>query len=102
MAKALYGTLFDWIVLQVNHALAIKQLNVVEVGLYTFSFICEVILCFSHNSVPTDCKLLIAFYKPDTPPSPFICPDKWLTLETSPIKTLYDGQFSLTNNLQCR
>ena len=32
MAKALYGTLFDWIVLQVNHALAIKQLNVVEVG----------------------------------------------------------------------
>ena len=46
MAKALYGTLFDWIVLQVNHALAIKQLNVVEVGLYTFSFICEVILCF--------------------------------------------------------
>lgn len=44
MAKALYGTLFDWIVLQVNHALAIKQLNVVEVGLYTFSFICEVIL----------------------------------------------------------
>lgn len=30
MAKALYGTLFDWIVLQVNHALAIKQLNVVE------------------------------------------------------------------------
>ena len=57
MAKALYGTLFDWIVLQVNHALAIKQLNVVEVGLYTFSFICEVILCFSHNSVPTDCKL---------------------------------------------
>lgn len=36
MAKALYGTLFDWIVLQVNHALAIKQLNVVEVGLQRF------------------------------------------------------------------
>ena len=31
MAKALYGTLFDWIVLQVNHALAIKQSNVKEV-----------------------------------------------------------------------
>lgn len=30
MAKALYGTLFDWIVLQVNHALAVKQLNVKE------------------------------------------------------------------------
>ena len=31
MAKALYGTLFDWIVLQVNHALAVKQSNVKEV-----------------------------------------------------------------------
>lgn len=30
MAKALYGTLFDWIVLQVNHALAVKQSNVKE------------------------------------------------------------------------
>ncbi|KAJ7385785.1 hypothetical protein OS493_013819 [Desmophyllum pertusum] len=30
MAKALYGTLFDWIVLQVNHALAMKQSTVVE------------------------------------------------------------------------
>ena len=57
MAKALYGTLFDWIVLQVNHALAIKQLNVVEVGLYTFSFICEVILCFHITVFP-----LIASY----------------------------------------
>ena len=31
MAKALYGTLFDWIVLQVNHVLAVKQSNVKEV-----------------------------------------------------------------------
>ena len=31
MAKALYGTLFDWIVLQVNHALAVKQSTVKEV-----------------------------------------------------------------------
>ena len=34
MAKALYGTLFDWIVLQVNHALAVKQSNVKEVVCY--------------------------------------------------------------------
>lgn len=31
MAKALYGTLFDWIVLQVNHTLAMKKSTVVEV-----------------------------------------------------------------------
>ena len=31
MAKALYGTLFDWIVLQVNHALAMKKSTVIEV-----------------------------------------------------------------------
>jgi len=31
MAKALYGTLFDWIVLQVNHTLALKQSTVIEV-----------------------------------------------------------------------
>lgn len=31
MAKALYGTLFDWIVLQVNHTLALKQSTFIEV-----------------------------------------------------------------------
>lgn len=31
LAKALYGTLFDWIVLQVNHTLAMKQSTVIEV-----------------------------------------------------------------------
>jgi myosin heavy subunit len=31
MAKALYGALFDWIVLQVNHVLVIKQQSPKEV-----------------------------------------------------------------------
>ena len=48
MAKALYGTLFDWIVLQVNHALAIKQSNVKEVtkNRTIYNINCRIFLCW--------------------------------------------------------
>ena len=47
MAKALYGTLFDWIVLQVNHALAIKQSNVKEVIFNIVLFITYTVASFT-------------------------------------------------------
>lgn len=43
MAKALYGTLFDWIVLQVNHTLALKQSTVIEVC------VLQLVLAISHR-----------------------------------------------------